>query len=851
MKNTNLFKLSALSLALFGHNVYAAEVSHTCSVSTDCNYRTSIVTINNVSTGESKTERFWSINSNRLGNDNDDLKAKLAVQHYQNTPASSYDPQGSTFDLISITQLDTTRKAHLYIPSGTTAKLDKIGVGTGRLVHLYNADGQIDSGVTLTLDDGKTKNEQNSPLMTAISLGGKGKLNTSADIVVNAIEGEGIWLMDNAQLTAKNHKISLLAGDSEAVTLRDNASAIFENVTIRGTQYTQVGLIASDSASIQFNHGTVDLSSDILTIGLGLEGGTLAVENSNVSANYAILADAYGYSDTSDKRAFIANKNTINITNSNVIGRELFVGVNTNEDRQPVSYDHATTVNVLNSKVSGRVVNLEDASDENADNELDIRIDTKENTHVFLTMKDSQWTVNGDSHLDTLAMANSTTTFQSDKAFQTLTISQDLIGNGHFDLNTDLANQKSDKIVVKGEDSGNFTLGIKDSGNEPNAANGKVTLVETQQGQATFSLKDRDYVDAGAYRYRLNKEGTNWVLANRQSERVTTRQPITPTQPAQPTQPVVQPTTPTVPSQPVVQPTQPAAPALLALSEKSNALASLRQAQSVLLSQNLQALHQRLGELKTDKSSNVWVKSVNSRTEAKAQNVAADSRSSGFEMDSHSLQIGADGAATDNLRLGGFIGTSRADVDFNGEYGKGKLRSQAVGFYATFANADGWYVDNVGKYERLTAQASNEKSKYNAFSLSSEVGKRITLSNDWEVTPQAQLAYHTINGKVDESRLSLFTARAGVRVAKGFSFANRWNLQPYAEFNAIAEKANNANVRVNQYRFDVPENRGRFQTSIGFTAGNGSHRVGLEASTTHGKQLKQPISILANYRYQW
>ncbi|QLB19950.1 pertactin [Mannheimia granulomatis] len=309
-----------------------------------------------------------------------------------------------------------------------------------------------------------------------------------------------------------------------------------------------------------------------------------------------------------------------------------------------------------------------------------------------------------------------------------------------------------------------------------------------------------------------------------------------------------------MPSQPVVQPTQPGvpvAPALLALSEKSNALSSLRQAQSVLVGQNLQGIHQRLGELKTDKSSNVWVKNINSRTEVKAQNVAADSRSSGFEMDSHSLQIGADRAVSDNLRLGGFVGTSRADVDFNGEYGKGKLRSQAVGFYATFANADGWYVDNVGKYERLTAQASNEKRKYNAFSLSSEVGRRIALSNDWTVTPQAQLAYHTINGKADESRLSLFTARAGMRIAKGFALASGWNLQPYAEFNAIAEKANNAKVRVNQYRFDVPENHGRFQTSIGFTAGNGSHRVGLEASTTHGKQLKQPISILANYRYQW
>lgn len=288
-----------------------------------------------------------------------------------------------------------------------------------------------------------------------------------------------------------------------------------------------------------------------------------------------------------------------------------------------------------------------------------------------------------------------------------------------------------------------------------------------------------------------------------------------------------------------------------ALSEKTNALVSLRQAQGVLLSQNLQGIHQRLGELKTDKSSNVWVKNNNSRSEAKAQNVAADSRSSGFEIDSHSVQIGADRAINDSLRLGGFVGTNRADVDFNGEYSKGKLRSQAVGLYATFANEQGWYLDNIVKYERLTAKFVDEKRKYNALSLSSEIGKRFALSNDWSITPQAQLAYHTINGKADESRLNLFTARTGVRVAKGFTLNNGWNLQPYAEVNVIAEKANNAKVRVNQYQFDVVENKGRVQTALGLTAGNNNHRLGLEASVTSGSKFKQPLSVLANYRYQW
>ncbi|WP_237052375.1 autotransporter outer membrane beta-barrel domain-containing protein [Mannheimia granulomatis] len=502
---------------------------------------------------------------------------------------------------------------------------------------------------------------------------------------------------------------------------------------------------------------------------------------------------------------------------------------------------------------------------------------------MSVELNDSTWTYSSDLARDIkdLSGNNSEINIEKSQYFSNLVINGNLSGNLHFGLNTDLASEKGNSVIVKGKSDGKHTITVKDSGNEPKAEGGKLTLVKTTDGIAAFSLKDKDFVDAGAYRYHLNKEGTDWVLSNKVTPKEDPNEPTqpivpvspepTPAKPADPVPPVEPTTPPAKPAQPVTPPTvtpaipispsQPAVPtspsvpttrpALAELSETSNALVLLRQAQGLLLTQNLQGIHQRLGELKTDKAGNVWVKNINSRTEAKAQNVAADSRSSGFEMDSHSLQIGADRAVSDNFRLGGFVGTSRADVDFNGEYGKGKLRSQAVGFYATFANADGWYVDNIGKYERLTAQASNEKRKYNAFSLSSEVGKRIALSNDWTVTPQAQLAYHTINGKADESRLSLFTARAGVRVGKGFAFANGWHLQPYAELNAIAEKANNAKVRVNQYQFDVPENRGRFQTSIGFTAGNGSHRVGLEASTTHGKQLKQPISILANYRYQW
>ncbi|MEG9490283.1 autotransporter outer membrane beta-barrel domain-containing protein [Mannheimia indoligenes] len=663
-----------------------------------------------------------------------------------------------------------------------------------------------------------------------------------SDLALSGDFSGDVIAISDSELYIKNSKITrnnIVDGDisSETIRISEGKTGV-SKITLEKSMVVSTG----DTSAISLT-ATENKDSQV----------TVVAKDSTLSSEDAIFGSWWSTSSQ------VKEYSNLDITLENSVLKApviVVVGIsNEAYEEDGIVGDENVNISANNSKLSGSLVTILDGSGISKNNiELN-------NTSWFAPIAKDDGHIQHNS-ISNLKLDNSQVTLDGSQGFHSLTIYENLSGNGHFYLNTDLANQQSDKIVVKGEDSGNFTLGIKDSGNEPQAANGKVTLVETQTGQAQFSLKDRDYVDAGAYRYRLNKEGTNWVLANRQAESVKNN-PIPPTPPAksvtpaptEPSQPIAQPK-PVAPTPPVVvQPTQPSqpvvVPVLKALSEKTNALVSLRQAQGILLNQNLQGIHQRLGELKTDKSSNVWVKNSNSRSEAKAQNVAVDSRSSGFEMDSHSLQIGADRAVNDNLRLGGFVGTSRADVDFNGEYGKGKLRSQAVGLYATFANEQGWYLDNLSKYERLTTKFVDEKRKYNAFSLSSEIGKRFALSNDWSITPQAQLAYHTVNGKADESRLNLFTARAGVRVAKGFVLNNGWNVQPYAEVNAIAEKANNAKVRVNQYQFDVAENKGRVQTALGLTAGNNNHRLGLEALVTSGSKFKQPLSVLANYRYQW
>ena len=494
---------------------------------------------------------------------------------------------------------------------------------------------------------------------------------------------------------------------------------------------------------------------------------------------------------------------------------------------------------------------------------------TDSNSVLNLNLNNSNWTTKAftdedgmvqTTSLTNLALNNGVVNLAND-TYQGIIVRGNLTGSGTFNLNTNIAENKSDKIVVKGTAEGNHKIGVTNQG--ANVANGKVTLVETNGGNAAFSLTNpNNRVDLGAYQYFLTKEGNNWVLANSKNA-VTPTPPIAPVTPSKPvvtpSNPVVTPSNPVVtpskpvvtPNKPVVTPTAPVLPSTPLLSDLANAQVSLRQAQLLLVEDNLSGIHQRLGEVKNGEKGNVWARNVNSRQKLAALSTG-ESETSGFKQNVHSLQVGADAAVTDNLRLGGFVGRSQANVDFNGYYGDGKVRSNSVGLYAAYLADNGIYVDNIVKYSRLHANSDlTEKRHYNAYTISSELGKRFSLANDWTITPQAQLAWTHISSQENEDSLSSVYSRIGLRVAKGFALSNGWNLQPYAEVNAITSKNRSSKIHYANSVLDVASSRGRFESAVGLNAGFANHRFGLEVSRADGKNFDKPYAIQAVYRYQW
>ena len=670
----------------------------------------------------------------------------------------------------------------------------------------------------------------------------------SVSIVSLAEESIGYQLFDKSTANITNSSI-FLGGDNSTAVDAENSALNIKNLNIT---LQPAGSDKSTTIAYISENTTLNIEDSLLTIeakgqskGLGfvLDGGMTNITNSNIENN---TGDVVIFTNKQDSRDTTNNysSTTVNLKNTKIPDAKVLVGLNmpdladTDLSEGEKTSSPRFVLNADNSQLNGAVKQYDGT------NKTPVTLNLTNNT---------TWDLVDNSEVTDLHLNNSAVSLTNTNApYATLTITGNLTGSGIFNLNTNIAENKSDKIVVKGTAEGNHKIGVTNQG--ANVANGKVTLVETNGGNAAFSLTNpNNRVDLGAYQYFLTKEGNNWVLAN--SKNVVT--PTPPVAPVTPSKPVVTPSKPAVtPSTPVVTPSNPVVPPAVLpstplLSDLANAQVSLRQAQLLLVEDDLNGIHQRLGEVKNGEKGNVWVRNVNSRQKLAALSTG-ESETSGFKQNVHSLQVGADAAVTDNLRVGGFVGRSQANVDFNGYYGDGKVRSNSVGLYAAYLADNGIYVDNIVKYSRLHANSNyTEKRHYNAYTISSELGKRFSLVNDWTITPQAQLAWTHISSQENEDSLSSVYSRIGLRVAKGFALSNGWNLQPYAEVNAITSKNRSSKIHYTNSALDVASSRGRFESAVGLNAGFANHRFGLEVSRADGKNFDKPYAIQAVYRYQW
>ena len=815
MKNTSkthrTFQLSLVAAALsLAHSAWAVDL--TCNTPTGCIY-------------DHGPNSEWLINKTPTAYKNA-LNITVEAGNYQNkaktengADRSLGQPSQSTDFLFSV--YDTTAQGNVItLKSGVKATL-KEDYASSQLLGAYGTTANLEKGVKLIVDqnfsqihkipDAYGEFDGNAAIRSYHST-----INTQADIELNNDGSNAIESQQTSIINSSNHQITMNGKNNTAYALNEKDVVNIENVTVNGNQDLQSVLnIDSDLPNTQsVNAKKLNASlNDKSTFMEIYEGGspTLNLTDSHIKAGYGLILEAIGQEHTI----------TLNLHNTELNATKALVSINDpnfpfEEDEEDIANKATFKVQLLadnNSKLSGAII-------ENPQKPA--------NTEVNVTLANSQWRFNQSSILHHLNTQNSTVKFEPTSEYKTLTIKGDLTGSATFDLNTNIAENKADKIVVKGNAEGDHNLNVTDHG--AHVANGKVTLVETNSGNAKFHLANANgYVALGAYKYFLTPEGKNWVLAHSQS--AVTPQP----------QPQPQP-------QPSITPSLPVTAQLL---ESANAQVSLRQAELLMVENELNGIHQRLGEIRTGEKGNIWVRNVNSHQKLTALSTG-ESQTSGFKQNVHSLQIGADAAVTDKVRLGGFVGHSQANIDFNNHYGNGKVKGQAIGVYGTYMAENGVYLDNIAQYSRLTANSNHtEKHRYNAYTLSSEIGKQFQLAGAWTVTPQAQLAWTHINGKEKEDSLSAISSRIGLRLAKTFELSQGWKLQPYAEANAITTRTRHSNINYNGSQLNVESYRGRFTSAVGFNAGLRNHRIGLEVNRADGKHIKQPFGVQAVYRFQW
>ena len=490
MKNNKIFnrtfKVSLVAVALgLTNSAWATDL--TCSNPTGCQY----------SWGASPN---WTFNKNQQTSISDAINVTITPGNYQNiaktdvgTRKQSGEPIASSDSLFGIFDL-TDRNNQLTIKSGVNATL-KEDYPSSSLLSIWGGTATLEKGSKLIIEKNYAQIHNitdaygDSSGNSAIESRG-GKINTEADIEINNDGSSAIESQKTSVINSSNHSIKMNGKNDIAYALYGAEDiANISNVQITGNQDMQfafdIGTNDENAAQTVIANGlnvTLNNKSGLFTTS---DSGsqTITLKNSESNTGYGLLAFPLG-----DEQLVKINleNTTLNATQALISLNDKNFPLEAEDDdasnSTPAGVYHLNLTASKNSKLTGAILENPDWPVKN---------------EINLSMSTSQWSFNKSSVLNNLDASNSEITFAPTSEYKTLTIKDKLTGSGTFNLNTNIAENKSDKIVVKGTAEGSHKIGVTNQG--ANVANGKVTLVETNGGNAAFSLTNpNNRVDLGA-----------------------------------------------------------------------------------------------------------------------------------------------------------------------------------------------------------------------------------------------------------------------------------------------------------------------------------------------------------------
>lgn len=694
-------------------------------------------------------------------------------------------------------------------------------------VWLTTADSVLqakDTRFTITGDNG----------IAVAAQGGKASL----DHIQAMISGKGgRGLVTETALTAQNVNILTVGNSSTAVQssgAKGEMTLSDSSITTSGTSGT--GMAASGGGKITAQNLNL-VTQGQQAIGILLRNGVLDMANSTVTTSDGpvLYADGNATSEASldntrlESGGFsavqtVGSSLNLNLSNGTVVtgGSGDVLKALTLKDTQGTAI-RQSQVNLVadNATLNGNVIS------DSLRNQVSLNLQSGSlltgATQKVSSMQldgSSRWVITGTSDLNTLRLDGKA---QFDgKGFHTLTVNNDLSGGGYIGINTQLGDDSSpgDRLYVKGNATGNFTVGVTNQGGQGAQTQMGIPVINVAGDTQGVTFTQAQPILVGNYEYFLNPVNAHdWYL-----------------------QSSYQPTTnPEAPG--TDKPYRPETGGYL-MGPYLNAAYAWT---------SVGTYHQRLGARQANNA--VWGRFYGRHDLYGAGRFGYDSTTAFMQLGGDAWQ----GSVTPDIDARAGVMVTLGDMHSKArDYARserqglsvntGKINTTAysLGGYFTAETGDGAYLDTVSQ---MTWYRSHYKSAHNTGQgsygalLSAEAGVPFVLSEAVKLEPQLQLmGQYLHNGeiraggvKVDRSHDFLGQARGGLRL-----FYDAQDIQPWVQADMVQRIGNTPDITMNQENLSPDIHSGWWQLGTG-VRGQINTAVSVYADVTYQHSFGQGV----------
>ncbi len=428
-------------------------------------------------------------------------------------------------------------------------------------------------------------------------------------------------------------------------------------------------------------------------------------------------------------------------------------------------------------------------------------------------------TIIGSNNISDLTLNNTMVYVTPAPQFSQLTVNQ-LNGSGRFYISSNIAANKSDKIIVQ-NGSGDFGLVIHDYSHATQFPNQFNVIDEANKASDRFYLVG-GAVNIGAYEYNLKEQNGDWYLVKTQE-----------------------------------------------LNDSSyvakNAFLSLRS----VFETHITSINRQLQSIRTQNKHNngLWIRSFGRKAKDKFKD------DTNAHSDVFGTQIGYDRTIWQNnehaIDLGVYGGYSFSRQKYSVD-GRGTGYTNNLGIYSTYSNQAQYFIDILGSYfwhhqktTDYTPDGTDVIAKYDphAWQTSILAGKKFDFGENWFIEPQIELTYLKIDGvryqtnfntPVNTSDFSSLKSSIGFYAGRDMVISDNIESQIYARFKVINYSDAKTWIEFADYTFEENMASTGYELGLGINAAVKQNWAGyLDIGTQLGGKSTIPLEMSFGLQYNF